>query len=97
MITIVSTKLAPLVGALLVISAFQANTSGDSPWTVLWRITLSAGLGIIVGMAGVIYKAVNIRITELETLAKTGVTRPEFDLLMRRFDRLEDLLTKRGR
>jgi len=63
-------KVAPFVGAFAFIASVEATPTAESPWLTLWRIGLTAAIGIFVGLAGAIYHNVTNRIGSLEKLAK---------------------------
>jgi len=76
---LVLAKVAPWVGGLTFFAAIEATGSTDA-WTEVWRICMSAGLGIFVTLVGAIYKNMDRRLEALEEAAKNDfVPRKEYD------------------
>jgi hypothetical protein len=67
---IVLAKVAPWAGGFVVVASVEAGQTGGGEWTEVWRVGMSAALGIFVALVGAIYQNVNRRLTDIEEGSK---------------------------
>ena len=95
-------KLAPWLGAFVFLASIEATKSEDT-WTQLWRIGMSAGLGIFVALVGAIYRNMEKRQTAVENaiaeIRRDFLPRTEYssrhDDLIKQFDRIYNAVMTR--
>ena len=95
-------KIAPWIGAFVFLASIESSGVSDA-WTQLWRIGMSAGLGIFVALVGAIYRNMERRQTatekDIEEIRRDFLPRSEYssrhDDVLRQFDRIYNAVMSR--
>jgi len=96
-LTLFLAKISPVIGGFVILASFESDGGGNSPWTEIWRISMSVALGVFVALVGMIYKNINDRLENMEKRQELYVTLREYDArhedMKNQLDRIERLMT----